>query len=163
MRFAIRGASRYRDDETFGAQISFFSFFTGERVLRRPRTESGAFHFARREYRRYLTSGGGNLFARRYMFGAVAAHKFVIAFCIGVELLALRTKWYMSVIYTCTFAVMSPIGIGIGMLLVGGGSAAASGPMAVILQVENGKIYPLSIFFFFFNTTRAEISARCDD
>lgn len=70
------------------------------------------------------------------MFLAVASHKFVIAFCIGVELLATRTRPYLSVIYTCTFAVVSPIGIGIGMALVGGGSAAASGPMAVILQAS---------------------------
>ncbi|XP_066583562.1 zinc transporter ZIP1-like isoform X3 [Prorops nasuta] len=69
-----------------------------------------------------------------YMFGAVAAHKFVIAFCIGIELLASRTRRYLSVIYICTFAVVSPVGIGIGMLLVGGESAAASGPLAVILQ-----------------------------
>jgi len=70
------------------------------------------------------------------MFLAVASHKFVIAFCIGVELIASRTRRYLSVIYVCTFAVVSPIGIGIGMGLVGGGSAAASGPMAVILQVS---------------------------
>lgn len=70
------------------------------------------------------------------MFGAVAAHKFVIAFCIGVELIASRTRRYLSVIYVVTFAVVSPIGIGVGMLLVGGGSAAASGPMAVILQAS---------------------------
>lgn len=72
----------------------------------------------------------------RYMFGAVAAHKFVIAFCIGVELIASKTRRYLSVIYVVTFAVVSPIGIGIGMLLVGGGSAAASGSMAVILQAS---------------------------
>ncbi|KYN27266.1 Zinc transporter ZIP1 [Trachymyrmex cornetzi] len=65
-----------------------------------------------------------------YMFLAVASHKFVIAFCIGVELIASRTRPYLSVIYTCAFAVVSPLGIGIGMALVGGASAAASGPMA---------------------------------
>jgi len=70
------------------------------------------------------------------MFLAVASHKFVIAFCIGVELIASRTRPYLSVIYTCAFAVVSPLGIGIGMALVGGGSAAASGPMAVILQAS---------------------------
>ncbi|XP_011264589.1 zinc transporter ZIP1 isoform X3 [Camponotus floridanus] len=82
-----------------------------------------------------------------YMFLAVASHKFVIAFCIGVELLASRTRPYLSVIYTCTFAVVSPIGIGIGMGLVGGGSAAASGPMAVILQgLASGTL--LYVVFF---------------
>ncbi|XP_014473188.1 PREDICTED: zinc transporter ZIP1-like isoform X3 [Dinoponera quadriceps] len=82
-----------------------------------------------------------------YMFGAVAAHKFVIAFCIGVELIASRTRRYLSIIYVFTFAVVSPIGIGIGMLLVGGGSAAASGPMAVILQgLASGTL--LYVVFF---------------
>lgn len=69
------------------------------------------------------------------MFAAVGAHKFVIAFCIGVELVAAKTGQRLSIIYICIFAVVSPLGIGIGMLLVGGGSAAASGPLPVILQV----------------------------
>ncbi|KMQ90809.1 zinc transporter zip3 [Lasius niger] len=89
-----------------------------------------------------------------YMFLAVASHKFVIAFCIGVELLATRTRPYLSVIYTCTFAVVSPIGIGIGMALVGGGSAAASGPMAVILQASR--------FFFKYHHRLGEKKNRFD-
>ncbi|XP_011696963.1 PREDICTED: zinc transporter ZIP1-like isoform X2 [Wasmannia auropunctata] len=91
-----------------------------------------------------LESSAGHVW---YMFLAVASHKFVIAFCIGVELIASRTRPYLSVIYTCTFAVVSPIGIGIGMGLVGGGSAAASGPMAVILQgLASGTL--LYVVFF---------------
>lgn len=69
------------------------------------------------------------------MFGAVAAHKFIIAFCIGVELTTSRTRAILSYVYVCMFAVVSPLGIGIGMILVGGNSAAASGPAAVALQV----------------------------
>lgn len=72
------------------------------------------------------------------MFAAVAAHKFVIAFCIGIELVASRTHQCLSIIYVCTFAIVSPMGIGIGMLLVGGDSPAASGPLPVILQVIFG-------------------------
>ncbi|XP_011860607.1 PREDICTED: zinc transporter ZIP3-like isoform X2 [Vollenhovia emeryi] len=91
-----------------------------------------------------LESSAGHVW---YMFLAVASHKFVIAFCIGVELIASRTRTYLSVIYTCTFAVVSPIGIGIGMALVGGSSAAASGPMAVILQgLASGTL--LYVVFF---------------
>ncbi|XP_076387051.1 zinc transporter ZIP1-like isoform X1 [Megachile rotundata] len=82
-----------------------------------------------------------------YMFAAVAAHKFVIAFCIGVELLALNTRTYLSVIYVCTFAVVSPLGIGIGMLLVGGESAAANGILPVLLQgLASGTL--LYVVFF---------------
>ncbi|XP_078051122.1 zinc transporter ZIP3 isoform X2 [Augochlora pura] len=82
-----------------------------------------------------------------YMFAAVAAHKFVIAFCIGVELMASRTRQYLSIIYVCTFAVVSPLGIGIGMGLVGGGSAAAGGILPVLLQgLASGTL--LYVVFF---------------
>ncbi|XP_076643576.1 uncharacterized protein LOC143353857 [Halictus rubicundus] len=82
-----------------------------------------------------------------YMFAAVAAHKFVIAFCIGVELIASNTRRYLSIIYVCTFAVVSPLGIGIGMGLVGGGSAAASGILPVLLQgLASGTL--LYVVFF---------------
>ncbi|XP_031826805.1 zinc transporter ZIP3 isoform X3 [Nomia melanderi] len=82
-----------------------------------------------------------------YMFGAVAAHKFVIAFCIGVELIASKTRQYLSIIYVCTFAVVSPLGIAIGMFLVGGGSAASSGILPVLLQgLASGTL--LYVVFF---------------
>ncbi|XP_003424613.1 zinc transporter ZIP3 isoform X4 [Nasonia vitripennis] len=82
-----------------------------------------------------------------YMFGAVAAHKFIIAFCIGVELTTSRTRAILSYVYVCMFAVVSPLGIGIGMILVGGNSAAASGPAAVALQgLASGTL--LYVVFF---------------
>ncbi|KAK1128805.1 hypothetical protein K0M31_019953 [Melipona bicolor] len=82
-----------------------------------------------------------------YMFAAVAAHKFVIAFCIGLELIASNTRRYLSVIYVCTFAVVSPLGIGIGMCLVGGESAAANGIFPVLLQgLASGTL--LYVVFF---------------
>ncbi|XP_066254677.1 zinc transporter ZIP3-like [Euwallacea similis] len=52
-----------------------------------------------------------------YMFGAVSAHKLVIAFCIGVELVSSNMKNVLVVIYVFTFAVVSPLGIGIGMAI----------------------------------------------
>ncbi|ENN70945.1 zinc transporter ZIP3 [Dendroctonus ponderosae] len=61
-----------------------------------------------------LESGSGNVW---YMFGAVAAHKLVIAFCIGVELVASQMKTFLVVTYVFTFAVVSPLGIGIGMAI----------------------------------------------
>ena len=70
------------------------------------------------------------------MFAAVAAHKFVIAFCIGIELIASRTNRILTVIYVCTFAIVSPLGIGIGMALTGSDTTATSGPLPVILQVK---------------------------
>lgn len=69
-----------------------------------------------------------------YMFGAVSAHKYIISFCIGVELLAANTKRWLSIVYIFTFSFMSALGIGIGILLVGGAGAAEAGLYSVILQ-----------------------------
>lgn len=82
-----------------------------------------------------------------YMLGAIAAHKLVIAFCIGVELIASRTKVWLSAIYITTFAVVSPLGIGIGMILVGGEGATGAGISSVILQgLASGTL--LYVIFF---------------
>lgn len=50
-----------------------------------------------------------------YMFGAVSAHKLVIAFCIGVELVSNKTKKMLIYMYVGLFAIVSPLGIGIGI------------------------------------------------
>ncbi|XP_076264611.1 zinc transporter ZIP3-like isoform X2 [Rhynchophorus ferrugineus] len=52
-----------------------------------------------------------------YMFVAVSAHKLVIAFCIGVELVTTNMRTLLIIIYVFTFAVVSPMGIGIGMAI----------------------------------------------
>lgn len=59
-----------------------------------------------------LESSASNVW---YMFGAVSAHKLVIAFCIGVELVTNKTKTYLVIVYVGMFAVVSPLGIGIGI------------------------------------------------
>ncbi|XP_026735235.1 zinc transporter ZIP1-like [Trichoplusia ni] len=82
-----------------------------------------------------------------YMLGAVSAHKLVIAFCIGVELIATRTKTWLTIVYITTFAIVSPLGIGIGLLLVGGQGAAAAGLSSVVLQgLASGTL--LYVIFF---------------
>lgn len=50
-------------------------------------------------------------------FGAIASHKLVLAFCVGIELLVAKTNRWLAVGYIVMFAVVSPIGIGIGMLV----------------------------------------------
>lgn len=52
-----------------------------------------------------------------YMLGAVAAHKLVIAFCVGVELVANKTRLALTIVYVFIFAIVSPLGIGLGILL----------------------------------------------
>ena len=52
------------------------------------------------------------------LFGAIAAHKFIVSFCIGLEIFLAKetpTVWY--VIYMATFAAMTPLGIVIGTVV----------------------------------------------
>ncbi|XP_075217128.1 zinc transporter ZIP1-like [Lycorma delicatula] len=52
-----------------------------------------------------------------YMFAAIATHKFVIAFCVGIGLVSSDTRLPLIVVYVATFAMVTPIGIGIGIAL----------------------------------------------
>ncbi|XP_063539140.1 zinc transporter ZIP1-like [Cydia strobilella] len=91
-----------------------------------------------------LESSASNVW---YMLGAISAHKLVIAFCIGVELIATRTKTWLAIIYITTFAIVSPMGIGIGLALVGGQGATAAGVYSVVLQgLASGTL--LYVIFF---------------
>ncbi|KAG5877901.1 hypothetical protein JTB14_011618 [Gonioctena quinquepunctata] len=58
-----------------------------------------------------------------YLFTAIATHKFVIAFCVGVELVTSKTRTMLVVLYIGTFAVVTPLGIGAGIILSEKGSA----------------------------------------
>ncbi|CAG4953677.1 unnamed protein product [Parnassius apollo] len=88
-----------------------------------------------------------------YMFGAVSAHKYIIAFCIGVELLAAGTKRWLSVVYIFTFSFVSALGIGVGILLVGGAGASEAGPYSVILQ---GLACGTLVYVVFFEVWRQD-------
>lgn len=44
------------------------------------------------------------------MFAAVSAHKFVISFCIGVELMVQRTKLWLAFLYVVIYSLVSAIG-----------------------------------------------------
>lgn len=70
-----------------------------------------------------------------YMLGAVSAHKLVIAFCVGIELVSSNTKHVLTLVYISTFALVSPLGIGIGIgLSEGGEEGGHSGVANVIIQ-----------------------------
>lgn len=45
-----------------------------------------------------------------YLMGAVAAHKFVIAFCVGVELLVAKTQIILVILSVGIFALVTPLG-----------------------------------------------------
>ncbi|XP_055585636.1 zinc transporter ZIP1 isoform X2 [Uranotaenia lowii] len=82
-----------------------------------------------------------------YMFAAVAAHKFVIAFCVGVELIVARTNFWLAIAYIFIYSIVSPIGIGIGMLLSDGSTSDDMQVASVILQgLASGTL--LYVVFF---------------
>lgn len=50
------------------------------------------------------------------LVGAVASHKFVIGFCLGLELAGANSTFLRLILAIFVFSVGSAIGIGIGML-----------------------------------------------
>lgn len=89
-----------------------------------------------------LESSTGNVWL---MFGSVAIHKLVIAFCIGVELVNNKTSAFLGIFYVFVFAIVSPAGIGLGMLLTSSENSFAVA--SVILQgLASGTL--LYVIFF---------------
>lgn len=81
-----------------------------------------------------------------YLFGAVAAHKLVLAFCVGVELIVARTHKWLALVYVVTFSVVSPLGIGIGILVSGGESGTTTIVSAILQGLASGTL--LYVVFF---------------
>ena len=69
-----------------------------------------------------------------FLFGAVAAHKLVLAFCVGVELIVARTRPVLAIVYTVTFAIVSPIGIAIGIAVSHNSPDSEDSIASMILQ-----------------------------
>ncbi|XP_037826301.1 protein zntC-like [Lucilia sericata] len=69
-----------------------------------------------------------------FLFGAVAAHKLVLAFCVGVELIVARTRPILAAVYTITFAIVSPIGIAIGIAVSHNSADSEDSIASMILQ-----------------------------
>ena len=46
---------------------------------------------------------------------AIASHKYIIAFCVGLELHNADTPKFLYTVYMLIFSLMSPLGIGIGI------------------------------------------------
>lgn len=82
-----------------------------------------------------------------YLFGAIATHKLVIAFCVGIELVSSRTKLPLLLVYVATFAVVTPLGIGLGIVLSDEASAAEGSFVTVMLQGMAGGTLLYVIFF----------------
>lgn len=82
-----------------------------------------------------------------YMFISVAAHKIVIAFCIGVELMVHKTKSWLMLVYVFIYAIVSPLGIGIGIIVSSNGENEGYLIASVLLQgLASGTL--LYVIFF---------------
>lgn len=69
-----------------------------------------------------------------FMCGAIAAHKLVLAFCIGMEIMMAHTRWLIAVIYLVVFSIVTPIGVGIGIAVSESSAANEPSIPAGILQ-----------------------------
>lgn len=82
-----------------------------------------------------------------FLFGAVSAHKLVLAFCVGVELIVAHTRLVLCTVYVLTFAIVSPIGIGIGILIShSDGITSPTVPSAILQGLACGTL--LYVVFF---------------
>lgn len=81
-----------------------------------------------------------------YLFAAIATHKLVIAFCVGVELAVSNVKAVLLIIYIGTFAVVTPLGIGIGIALKGTGESQEDVVSVVLQGMAAGTL--LYVVFF---------------
>ncbi|XP_066151410.1 zinc transporter ZIP1-like [Euwallacea fornicatus] len=81
-----------------------------------------------------------------YLFGAIATHKLVIGFCVGIELVTSKTKAMLVVLYIGTFAVVTPLGIGIGIIISDWGSNQENLICVVLQGMAAGTL--LYVVFF---------------
>ncbi|KAL7737710.1 hypothetical protein ACLKA6_006105 [Drosophila palustris] len=82
-----------------------------------------------------------------FMFAAVAAHKLVLAFCVGMELLVSRTRTSLAIIYLITFSIVTPIGIGVGIGISQQADAnQPSVPSGILQGIASGTL--LYVVFF---------------
>ncbi|CAB3381969.1 Hypothetical predicted protein [Cloeon dipterum] len=90
-----------------------------------------------------------------YLMGAVAAHKFVISFCVGVELLVAKTDVLLLILSVGTFSLVTPLGIGIGIAVTSGESFSAETVSTTVLQ---GMAAGTLIYVVFFEVLHRERS-----
>jgi len=83
-----------------------------------------------------------------YLCFAIAVHKFIIAFCIGLQMTTSGMTRTLIFAYMGTFSLITPVGIAIGIGLVhsAAGSSASNGPAAVLNGLAAGTL--LYVVFF---------------
>ncbi|KAJ8981535.1 hypothetical protein NQ317_006696 [Molorchus minor] len=81
-----------------------------------------------------------------YLFAAIATHKLVIGFCVGLELVTSKTKIMLMLLYIGTFALVTPLGIGIGIILSGKSDSSEDITSLVLQGMAAGTL--LYVVFF---------------
>jgi zinc transporter 1/2/3 len=82
------------------------------------------------------------------LFAAVATHKYVISFCVGLELCNARTRLLIYSAYMIIFAIMSPIGTGIGIIITSNSGTGSTYflVVAVLQALAGGTIIYVVVF-----------------
>ncbi|XP_049790988.1 uncharacterized protein LOC126198282 [Schistocerca nitens] len=91
-----------------------------------------------------LEKGVGDMWI---LVSAVAMHKLVITFCVGVKLVAAETRGPLVLLYMAVFAAVTPFGVGLGLLLEQLGQGSVTTPAAAILQAMAGGTLLYVVFF----------------
>jgi len=81
-----------------------------------------------------------------YLCFAIAVHKFIIAFCIGLQMTTSGMTRTLIFAYMGTFSLITPIGILIGIGLVQSNNSASNGPAAILNGLAAGTL--LYVVFF---------------
>jgi len=89
------------------------------------------------------------------LFIAISAHKYVISFCISLQFVTSGLKTTLSIIYFSTFALISPVGAGIGILLSETISSEAEA-QTVAVTVLQGLATGTLLYVVFFEVIEKE-------
>jgi len=90
-----------------------------------------------------------------YLFFAIAAHKYVISFCCGVQFVTSGVKTVLVIIYIAVFSLISPVGIGIGLGLTSTISSEAEA-QTVTVTVLQGLAAGTLLYVVFFEVLEKE-------
>merc|ERR1719427_2385811 len=89
------------------------------------------------------------------LFIAISAHKNVISFCISMQFVTSGLKPLLSIIYFSTFALISPVGAGIGILLSETVKSEAE-TQTVVVTVLQGLATGTLLYVVFFEVIEKE-------
>ncbi len=76
-----------------------------------------------------------------FIFFAIASHKYVISFCVGMQFVTSGVRPAVSVLYVSTFAFISPLGAAVGLAMSGASpELAALDPMQAEASLQNAVV-----------------------